>query len=223
MECSSFPSLLRENLAGSGSVGAASGHFLSVIFLHLPLVAAPECTNLSFLQKTRDAWPSSLVSDTREHKGRFLSRRHRPKGKPKKATGKYLLNIREETTFAMKVLCTIGQAALRGCDNSAAKNDQNSAQTQAGPSLGAWDGPGDPEVPFNQNYPMVLMPGGFLSNYLASKEHNIGNFNHFFPPLLHLFLSTKSFFQINHVLLSQETIIVITYRKNQHNSECFTP
>lgn len=48
-----------------------------------------------------------------------------------------------------------------------AEDDQNSAQTRAavsaGPFLGAGHGPDDPEAPFNQNFSMVLMPGGFLS------------------------------------------------------------
>lgn len=82
--------------------------------MHLPSVAAPECPNftaggnLSLLQKTGEVWPSGccLLSDTREDKGRFLSWRHRPKGEPKKGTGKFLLSIRAKTTFTMRTLDT---------------------------------------------------------------------------------------------------------------------
>lgn len=238
MGCSSFPSLLWEKLAGAGSVEAARGRFWVVIF-KWPFLSDHSCTCPWWELPSAPIWvycrrrgmfgPAAAawrVTPERTRAGFFLGGTD-PKGSQKKPRGTAceILGGKQPLQWGY---WTPGQAALRGCEHSAAENDQNSAQTwaaaSAGPSLGAGDGPDDPEAPFN-NDPMVLMPGGFLStwsNYLAPTERNIGDFNPFFP-ILHLFSSTQSFLRINHVLLSLETIVVIIYRKNQHNSECFTP
>lgn len=107
MGCSYFPSLWRENLAGSGSAEAASGDFRVATFCTCPwwqLLGAP----IWVYAEDKGCWAQQLLPAEWHQgaQGQVSSWRHRPKGKPKKAPGKCLLNIRGKTTFALRMMCT---------------------------------------------------------------------------------------------------------------------